>query len=111
MLPRAGLGDHARLAQAPREQRLPDAVVDLVRAGVIEIFALQVDLRAAKLLRPAACMVNRARAPDVVLELALELGDEVGIVAIARVLVAQLVERVDQRFRDEHSAVRTEMAA
>ncbi len=46
----AGLGDHARLAHAPGEQRLADGVVDLVRAGVVQVFALQVDLRAAELL-------------------------------------------------------------
>ena len=31
-------------------KRLADGVVDLVRAGVTEVFALQVDLRAAELL-------------------------------------------------------------
>ena len=51
----AGLGDHARLAHAPREQRLADAVVDLVRAGVVQVLALQVDLRAAELLATSAC--------------------------------------------------------
>ena len=45
----AGLGDDAVLAHAPRQQRLPNAVVDLVRAGVQQVFALQVDLGAAEL--------------------------------------------------------------
>ena len=48
MLAGAGLGDDARLAHAPGEQRLADAVVDLVGAGVVEVFALEVDLRAAE---------------------------------------------------------------
>ncbi len=39
----AGLGDDARLAHAPSEQHLPDRVVDLVRAGVIQVFALEID--------------------------------------------------------------------
>jgi hypothetical protein len=43
-----GLGDHARLAHAPREQRLSEGVVDLVRAGVVQVLALEVDLRAAE---------------------------------------------------------------
>ena len=47
VLARAGLGDDARLADALREQRLAEHVVDLVRAGVVEVFALQDDAGAA----------------------------------------------------------------
>ena len=94
-----------------REQRLADAVVDLVRTGVIEVLALQPDLRAAHLFRPALRVIDRRRAPDVVRELVLELGDEAGIVTVARVLLLELVERADQRLGDEHAAVRAEMAA
>jgi hypothetical protein len=48
VLARAGFGDDPRLAHALREQDLADAVVDLVRAGVVQLVALEVDLRAAK---------------------------------------------------------------
>ena len=98
----AGLGDDARLAQALREQRLADAVVDLVRAGVVQVLALEVDLRAAELLRPAPRVVDRARPADVVLELVLELGDELGIAAVARVLA-----RAARRARGSASRRRT----
>jgi hypothetical protein len=50
MLARAGLGDDALLAHAAREQNLAEHVVDLVRAGVIELFALEINLRAAEML-------------------------------------------------------------
>ena len=43
----AGLGDDAPLAHAPGEQRLAERVVDLVRAGVGEVLALEEDPRAA----------------------------------------------------------------
>ena len=43
----AGLGDHAGLADALGEQRLAEHVVDLVRAGVVEVLALQDDACAA----------------------------------------------------------------
>ena len=43
----AGFRDDARLAHAPREQRLTDGVVDLMRARVIEIFALEQQRRGA----------------------------------------------------------------
>jgi hypothetical protein len=42
------LGDEAALAHAPRQQRLADAVVDLVRAGVVEVLALQVQVHAER---------------------------------------------------------------
>ena len=40
----AGLGDDALLAHAPRQQDLAEHVVDLVRAGVVELLALEIDL-------------------------------------------------------------------
>ena len=55
----AGLGDDAPLAHAPRQQRLAQAVVDLVRAGVQQVLALEVDARAAQQFRSAA---GRSRA-------------------------------------------------
>ena len=60
MLPRAGLGDHAMLAHALDQQRLPQAVVDLVRAGVQQVFALQINLRAAQFLASAAAQKTAA---------------------------------------------------
>ncbi len=44
VLPGAGLGDDAALAEALGEQRLAERVVDLVRPGVREILALQPDV-------------------------------------------------------------------
>src|SRR5690606_40632712 len=43
-----GLGDHPGLAEALREQRLAEHVVDLVAAGVVEVLALEEDPRAAR---------------------------------------------------------------
>jgi hypothetical protein len=109
VLPRAGLGDHPRLPHAPREQRLAERVVHLVRAGVVQVLALEVDLGAAEEARPALRVVDGARATDVVLELVLELGDELGVLAVALVGRAQLFQRVHERLGDEHAAVGPEM--
>ena len=50
------LRDHARLAEPAREQRLAQCVVDLVRAGVREILALQVQAQArGNCALPRAC--------------------------------------------------------
>ena len=54
VLPRARLGDDALFAHPLRQQRLTERVVDLVRAGVRQILALEVNLRAAELLRSGA---------------------------------------------------------
>ena len=65
----AGLGDQAGFAHLFREQRLTEHVVDLVSAGVVQVLALEVDLRAAEVLchllrivqaRGTACVVVQA---------------------------------------------------
>ncbi|GAB3108946.1 hypothetical protein GCM10027055_06610 [Janibacter alkaliphilus] len=50
----AGLGDELALAHPLRQQALAEAVVDLVAAGVVEVLALEVDLRAAEVLGETA---------------------------------------------------------
>ena len=47
----ARLGHDARLAHPLREQGLAQGVVDLVRAGVGQVLALEIDARAAQGLR------------------------------------------------------------
>ena len=59
----AGLGDDPGLAHAPGEQDLAQAVVDLVRAGVVQLVALEVDLGAAEMLGQPLGEIERARAP------------------------------------------------
>ena len=81
-----------------------------MRAGVIQIFALEPDLRAARMLRQATGVVHRAGTADVVLEVGLEFGDESRIVAHALILRAQLVEGVHQRLGDEYAPIRSEVA-
>jgi hypothetical protein len=77
-----GFGDDARLAHAPRQQGLADGVVDLVRAGVVEVLALEVDLRAADLAAQPCGVVDRAGPADKVLQLVLVLGNKLGVVAV-----------------------------
>ena len=51
------------LLHALGQQDLADAVVDLVRAGVVELFALEVDLRAAAVFGQALGEVQRRGRP------------------------------------------------
>ena len=53
MLPGAGFGDDAMLAHAFNQQRLAETVVDLVRAGVEQVFALEINLCPAQLFGEA----------------------------------------------------------
>ena len=78
VLARAGLGDDALLAHAAGEQDLAEHVVDLVRAGVVELLALEIDLGAAEVFGEPLGEIERARAADIVLEQMVELGLERG---------------------------------
>ena len=73
MLAGAGLGDDPLLAHPLGEQRLADGVVDLVRAGVGEVLALEVDAPPDP-LGEALGEVERRRAADEVAQQPLELG-------------------------------------
>ncbi|KAG1084970.1 hypothetical protein G6F40_014330 [Rhizopus arrhizus] len=53
MLAGAGLGDDALLAHPRGQQGLADGVVDLVRAGVVQVLALEQDLRATDMVAQA----------------------------------------------------------
>ncbi len=53
MLASAGLGDDALLAHAAGQQDLAHHIVDLVRAGVVQLVALEIDLGAAQVLGEA----------------------------------------------------------
>ena len=93
------------------EHGLADHVVDLVRAGVVEVFALQVNLRTAQLAAGARGVVDGRRATYVVRQLVVEFGEKFGVVLVPGVGVAQLVDGKGQRLADEAAAVAAEMPA
>ena len=62
----ARFGDQAFLAHAFGEERLADRVVYLVRAGVVEVLSLQIDLRAAHLFRQTLGEIERGSASHVI---------------------------------------------
>src|SRR6185369_7183619 len=100
----AGLGNDAGLAHPFGQQPLAETVVDLVRAGVAEVLALDPDLRAAELLGKAPRRVEQRRSPDVVRVEVGQLGDEVRIDAPARVGFLELEQSRHQGFGNEASS-------
>ena len=111
VLPRAGLGDDPPLAHAPGEQRLAQCVVDLVRAGMRQILALEVDLRAAQVGRQPPRM-GQCRGPaDIGAQQIAQLGLECGVAAQGKVRSLQFGQRRHQRLRHELAAVGAEFGA
>ena len=74
MLARAGLRDDPLFAHPPRQQPLAQRVVDLVRAGVQQVLALQVDSCAAQMFGHAAGEVERRRPPAIVVQQPVQFG-------------------------------------
>src|SRR5690606_19853807 len=109
MLARTGFRDDARLAQAAGQKNLADAVVDLMGARMVEVFALEPDLRAAELLRPALCVVDRTGTTYEVLEFVVEFFEKFRIVTVFLVSSLELVECMHQRFGHEGPAKTAEM--
>ena len=71
----AGLGDEAGLAHPPGEQRLAEDVVDLVRAGVVEVLALEQQAH-AELAAEVVALGEDRRPAGVVAQDVVELGAE-----------------------------------
>ena len=110
MLARASLRDDALLAHAHGEQCLADGVVQLVRPGVAQVLALEMDVRATEVLAQAARGIKRRRASDkgtpVARQLELEL--RVGLHLVPHVF--ELPERAHQGLRHVLPAKRAEPA-
>jgi hypothetical protein len=107
----AGLGDDSLLAHPLREQNLPQCVVDLVRAGVTEILALEVDPGAAEFFRQALGEIKRRLPAGVFPELALKLAAKRGIAPRGAVSLLQLDQRRHERLGHVSPAEDAEVAA
>ena len=92
------------LAHFLREQALPEHVVYLVRAGVVEILALEVYLRAAKILSHFVGVVQQLRSAGVLPQKRIQLVVEVLVVLVELVCLLQLMYLIHQRFGDILSA-------
>ncbi len=72
MLSGTGFGNDAPLSHAAGQQRLTESVIDLVRAGVVEVFTLQENACATQMFAEAAGKVERRGSADVRLQIGLQ---------------------------------------
>ena len=108
MLAGPRLGDDARLAHAPRQQRLPDTVIDLVRAGVVEVLALQIDPGTAGLTCQPFGKGQGGWAAHIVLQVVVKLPLKLRVLTGVFIMFGELPQRVHERFRNEATAIRAE---
>ena len=99
MLARAGLGNDALLAHPSGQQSLAQRVVDLVRAGVQQVFALEIDLCPAQLFRQPLAKVERRGPARVILQQPRQLRLKRRVCLGQIVLALQLNQRRHQRLR------------
>ena len=66
VLPGPCFRDDPGLAHAPRQNDLAQHVVDLVRAGVVQLITFEVNLRPTQMLGQPLSVVQRRRATHVV---------------------------------------------
>ena len=113
-----GLGDDPGLAHAHRQQDLADAVVDLVRAGVVQFVALEPDLgpmpvrcALAQLFGQARREIERAGPAHIMLEQVLELRLERRVGLRGGVFAFKIEDQRHQRFGDIAPTELAEVAA
>src|SRR5258705_8798178 len=111
MLPRSGLRGDARFVHSDRKQRLAECVVHLVRAGMAEVLALQINFRAAEALAQIRGEIERRRTSHEFAREALELVAKFWIPARLLICSLELVKRGHQRLRDVLAAELAEVAA
>ena len=102
---RTGLGDEPLAAHAAGKQDLSKRVVDLVRTSMVEVLALEVDLRSAAVFGESFGEIERRFSPDVVFQQIRKFRLKSRILLGQEVLPFQFLERGHQRFRNVLSAV------
>ena len=105
----AGLGDDAGLAHALGDQCLAQHVVDLVRAGVVEVLALEEDPHAAGVLGEALGLGQQRGPAGVVLVQLRDLRGELGVRLGFLEGVLKLIQGRDERLGHPSAAVGAEV--
>jgi hypothetical protein len=110
VLARAGFRDDPGLAHAAGEDDLAQHVVDLVRAGVVQLVPLEVDLGTAQLFGQAFGEIERAGAADIIRPEIVHLVPEALVGLGVLVLRLKLQDQRHKRLGHEASAEIAEAA-
>jgi len=110
VLPRTRFRDDAWLAHFHGEQTLANRVVDLVRASVQQILALEIDARATKFFREPRSKLQRRRAAGEILQEILEVSLKRWIRLRRFIGALQLEQRHHQCFGNVAAAIRAKAA-
>ena len=110
MLARARFGDDSRLAHAPRQQYLADAIVNLVGARMEQIFALKINASAAAVLSQTFREEQRSRTASVIAKQVVEFVLKSVIRARGLIRHRQLFQRGHQSLGHEAPAVTAPVA-
>ena len=87
----AGLGHDASLAHVAGDENLPEGIVDFMRTGVVEVFALEVEF-APIFFAQAAGVIQRTGATDVIAQQGVKLSLECGTFDDVAVLRLQFLQ-------------------
>ena len=71
MLTGAGFGNHSGLARAFSQEYLTEDIVDLMRTGVVQVFTLEIDTRAAQILGHPPGKIQQGGSTCVILQQAV----------------------------------------
>ena len=104
MLPGSRLGNDARFAHTLGQQRLTQRIIDFVRAGVVQIFPLKVDLRPAQAGAESFGIGDGRRPSHVTLEQILKLSHK-------RLILQRLIIDADEFIQGGHEGFRHKLAA
>ena len=111
MLAGTGLRNDAGFAHAAGEQNLTNGVVDLMGAGVQQILALEINFRAAELLREPLGEVERRGTTTKITQQRGEFFSKFRILPRGMVFVFQFAQGGHQRLGNKHPAVLAEVAS
>ena len=110
VLPRAGFGDDALFAHPAGKESLTEGVVDLVGAGVQQIFPFQVNIGPAIMAGQACRIVEQSFPPGIFCKVTAEFRLEIRIVLRFCVKFLQFIKRGHDGFRYETAAKSAESA-
>ena len=99
------LCDQAGLPHLLCQQCLSQGIIDLMGTGMVQILSLEIDLRAAQILRHFPCIVQQRGAPRVFIQQLVQLRIEFRILLIMLIALLQMDQFIHQCLGDILSSV------